>query len=514
MSRLFDVAFFCSVFFSLFGCVFYRRKWMASEKQCALLKEREARFSESEGKYSILVENAASGMLLREQDGKIVYANPIFARLVGAPSPETLVGSSYLDFVHPEDRDESRRRTKLHAEQKLLPVRVHRLVGPGGKEVVVESTGTVVVHDGRRMVMSIFHDITEQKRAEDALRRSEENFRTFFEQHGVGFAITDRECRWLNVNDRLCEILGYSREELQTLTWRNITPKNIFEEEIVRVENALTHEDRNEHDFEKQFVRKDGSLIDVAVSTKILFSSGGGIRFASTIQDITERKRSSRMLEEKARELELHQEAIINSMAILAEFRDRGTGDHLERTKAYVRLLLERSGAERLYSSEDFELIVRSSVLHDIGKVGVPDHILLKPGPLTAEEFDTVRAHPVLGGYALAKANKTLGEPAFLKYAREIVECHHEKWDGSGYPYGLRGESIPFAARIMAVADVYDALISERPYKKPLSHEAAVKIIASESGKHFDPSLVLVFLDSADEFEAISRGGTERECDC
>ncbi len=503
-----------ALFFSSLS-LFYKRKWMASEKKYALLKERETLFSENEGKYSILVENIAVGILLRRKDGVIEYANPGFANLVGADSPEALIGASYLDFVHPEDRDESRRRMRMqlhpYPKQKFLPLRVHRLLGPGGKESVVESTAAIAVHDGRPLMMSIFHDITERKRSEDALRGSEETFRTFFEQHSVGFAITDADCRWRNVNDRLCEILGYSREELQTLTWRDITPKEIFEQEIVKIESALRDGDQSEHDFEKQYIRKDGSVIDVAVSTKILSPSGGGIRFASTIQDITDRKSSSRILEEKARELERHQEAIINSMAILAEFRDGGTGEHLERTKSYVRLLLERSGARRFYPEEDFELIVRSSVLHDIGKVGVPDRILLKPGSLTEEEFDAVRAHPVIGGYALAKAEKVLGEAAFLKYAREIVEYHHEKWNGAGYPYSLKGEEIPFTARVMAIADVYDALISERPYKKAFPHEEAVMLIASESGKHFDPELARVFVECAEEFRAISRGEW-REC--
>lgn len=508
--NFFYMAALCGIaLFFLSASLFYKRKWMACKKQCALMKERETLFSENEGKYSILVENAASGILLRKMDGEIVYANSAFSDLVGVRSHESLVGSSYLDFVHPEDRDESRRRMQLHTGQKLLPLRVHRLVGRGDKESVVESTGTVVFHEGRCLVMSLFHDITERKRSEDALRRSEETFRTFFEQHSVGFAITDTDCRWLNVNDRLCEILGYSREELLSKTWRDITPRDFFEHEIVKMEDMLRHGDQSEHDFEKQFLRKDGSIIDVAVSTKILSSSGNTIRFASTIQDITDRKRSGRILEEKARELERHQEAIINSMAILAEFRDGGTGEHLERTKSYVRLLLERSGAERFYPEEDLELIVRSSVLHDIGKVGIPDRILLKPGSLTEEEFDTIRAHPVIGGYALAKAEKVLGEAAFLKYAREIVEYHHEKWDGAGYPYSLKGDAIPFAARVMAIADVYDALISERPYKKAFPHEEAVEIIASESGKHFDPELVRVFAECAEEFRAISEGNRD-----
>lgn len=500
VETLFWIAILSSV-----SCVVCGMRWRESEKRRSSLQKMEERFLESEGKFSLLVENAPSGILLCETDGRIVYANAAFSHLVGVGSPSDLVGVSYLDLVHPEDREESQRRMGLLLERKPLPVRLHRLVGREPTTRLVESTGAIIFHGGLRLVMAIYHDVTEQKMAEEALRKSEGLFRSFFEQHSVGFGITDGECRWLSVNDRLCEMLGYSREELQALSWRDITPADVLDREIPAFESAMKMRVWDNDDIEKQYVRKDGTLVDVAVSTKILRSSGEAIHFASAVRDITEQKRASRMLEEKGRELVRHQEAIINGMAILAELRDSGTGKHLERTKSYVRLLLRCSGAERFYPPEDFDVIVRSSALHDIGKVGIPDHILLKPGPLTDEEFDVVRTHPIIGGRALSEASKSLGEGVSLKYPWEIVEYHHEKWDGSGYPFGLRGESIPFSARIMAVADVYDALISERAYKKARSHEDAVKIIASEAGRHFDPELVGVFLDNNEQFYSMSQ---------
>lgn len=337
------------------------------------------------------------------------------------------------------------------------------------------------------------------------LARSEKRFRAFFEQHSVGFAILEQPSGRVKVNEHLCELFGYSREELEKISWRNLIHPDAADEVTTYLKNKAD-EKTDEHSFETKCVRKDGAPVDVAVSTKLLNISGGSISRAFIIRDISERIRSTTLLASKARELERHQEAIITSMAVLAEFRDGGTGEHIERTKSYVRLLLERSEAREHYPVEQFDLIARSAVLHDIGKVGIPDRILLKPGPLTPEEFDTVRTHPIIGTYAIGKAEKTIGEAPFLKYAREIIQFHHEKWDGSGYPYGLKGEDIPYAGRIMAVADVYDALVSERPYKKAFPHGKAMEIIVSESGRHFDPGLVEVLLGCEKEFRAILEG--------
>ena len=232
----------------------------------------------------------------------------------------------------------------------------------------------------------------------------------------------------------------------------------------------------------------------------------GGVAGAiESVRDISERKRFELLLAGKTQELERHQEAIIASMAILAEYRDRGTSDHVIRTKEYFRLLLERSGGDALFPPEHIPLLWQAATLHDIGKVGVPDMILLKPGKLTPAEFDIAKRHTTIGGDVLLTAAKILGDAPFIAYARQITEYHHEKWDGSGYPHGLKGEAIPFIARVMAIADVYDALVSGRPYKNPMSHEEAVSIIRSGAGVHFDPRLVDVFLECAPRFDEIAR---------
>lgn len=211
----------------------------------------------------------------------------------------------------------------------------------------------------------------------------------------------------------------------------------------------------------------------------------------------------------RTRELHAVQEVTIMAMASLAETRDNETGNHIRRTQHYVRALATHLRMHPRFSSlltlEHIELLFRSAPLHDIGKVGIPDRILLKPGPLDPDEFEVMKTHTRLGHDAIAHAEKMLNTPdSFLRFAREIALSHQEKWDGSGYPEGLSGENIPTSARLMAVADVYDALISKRYYKPAFSHEEAVHKIRDGRGSHFDPDIVDAFLDIHETFRDIA----------
>jgi len=219
--------------------------------------------------------------------------------------------------------------------------------------------------------------------------------------------------------------------------------------------------------------------------------------------DLLEAEVAKRMAEN-----DLTQQVSIRALAHLAEIRDPETGNHIRRTQSYVHCLAsglkERSPYEELMTDRYIDLLARSAPLHDIGKVGIPDYILLKPGKLTEEEFTIMKTHAKLGSDAIQKAEDEVSTPLpFLLFAKEIAHWHHEKWDGSGYPDGLAGEAIPLSARIMALADVYDALTSVRPYKVAMSSEAARDIIVAGKAKHFDPTLVEVFLENLDEFVAI-----------
>ncbi|MGO9444516.1 MAG: HD domain-containing phosphohydrolase [Thiobacillaceae bacterium] len=206
------------------------------------------------------------------------------------------------------------------------------------------------------------------------------------------------------------------------------------------------------------------------------------------------------------------QGATITALCSLAGVRDNETGNHIRRTQNYVKVLAEQLSSHPRFTQdlddESIELMFKSAALHDVGKVAIPDAILLKPGKLTEAEWGVMKRHCEYGRDAIIEAEVESGEVAgsFLRYAREIAYCHHEKWDGSGYPQGLFGEAIPLAARLMAVADVYDALVSKRVYKPAYSHEQAVQTILTESGRHFDPDVVDALAEVTEKFRVIAEG--------
>jgi putative two-component system response regulator len=204
------------------------------------------------------------------------------------------------------------------------------------------------------------------------------------------------------------------------------------------------------------------------------------------------------------------QDVTIMAMASLAETRDSDTGNHIRRTQFYVKALAERLRTHPRFAGvlddRSITMLFKSAPLHDIGKVGIPDRILLKPGRLTPEEFELMKTHTTLGRDAIQSAEQHLGmQVEFLTLAKEIAYSHQEKWDGSGYPEGLSGDAIPWSARLMALADVYDALICRRVYKAGMPHEQAVTIIIEGRGKHFDPDVVDTFLQIQDQFQEIAR---------
>ena len=220
-------------------------------------------------------------------------------------------------------------------------------------------------------------------------------------------------------------------------------------------------------------------------------------------------------LESSKEEVKTTRDVAIISLSALAESRDNETGAHILRTQEYIRALANHLSQfdhhKALLTPEYIELLYKSAPLHDVCKVGIPDNILLKPGKLTDEEFEIMKGHPEIGAKALSMAEKQLGSNSFLQLAKEIALTHHEKWNGTGYPNQLVGDEIPLSGRLMALADVYDALISERVYKKAFSHEKAKSIILEGNGTHFDPELVDAFVAIEDQFVAIADKYREME---
>ena len=214
-----------------------------------------------------------------------------------------------------------------------------------------------------------------------------------------------------------------------------------------------------------------------------------------------------KMVDEKTQKVVELQDAILNVVGELVECRDGTTGGHIERTGNYLHLLLDAMMKSGVYADEiaaiNKKLLVQSAHLHDVGKISIPDAILQKPGKLTDSEFEIMKNHSIYGRDIIGKIAQQTSESEFLEQAAILAVSHHERWDGRGYPYGLAGREIPIQGRLMAIADVYDALISKRPYKEAFSHAEAVKIIAEGKGTQFDPLLVELFMEKESEFNAI-----------
>lgn len=213
------------------------------------------------------------------------------------------------------------------------------------------------------------------------------------------------------------------------------------------------------------------------------------------------------MVEEKTYKVLQLQNAILSTVANLVESRDDITGAHIERTQYGLEILIKALKKENIYTGDianwDIPLLLQSSQLHDVGKIIISDAILKKPGRLTEEEFAQMQTHTTMGAKIIDQIAANTEEDNFFLYAKIMAKTHHEKWDGSGYPCGLKGEAIPLAGRLMAIVDVYDALISERPYKKAFSHQEAMRIIEEGRGSHFDPIIVDIFVKVAAEFETM-----------
>jgi putative two-component system response regulator len=216
------------------------------------------------------------------------------------------------------------------------------------------------------------------------------------------------------------------------------------------------------------------------------------------------------LIRERTEQLHRLQNSIVSVLADMVENRDKGTGGHIERTSVYIKILLDEMRAQGVYSDEigrwDPEKLISAARMHDLGKISITDVIVNKPDKLTEDEYELMKTHAMEGERIIDEIISRTGEGEFLRSARMFAGSHHERWDGKGYPRGLKGEEIPLQGRIMAIVDVYDALVSERPYKKAFPDEVAVKIIMENAGTHYDPKIAEVFFSVKDRFKSVKAG--------
>ncbi len=350
------------------------------------------------------------------------------------------------------------------------------------------------------------HEVDKRARA---LEESELRYRELYENIVDMVLLVDRRGRILKANPRFYETLGAENVDGGRLAvFRDI----LHPDDAQRVESQLQTCREAGKDLKGLQFRLRGRLdemLDVECNARPIGDEERGVGMQMVIRDISKRKKLESELRASYENLRQAKAATIMGLAKLAEFRDKGTGKHLERICQYTRMLakeLARKPAYHGYITPQYlDDISLSAILHDIGKVGVPDAILLKPDRLTSAEFEVVKSHCILGGDVLEAAESQVRGVSFLTIGKQIAYHHHEKWDGSGYPAGLSGETIPLSTRIVALADVYDALTSRRSYKKAYTHAEAVAIIVREKGRHFDPEVVDAFLAHEKEFDEIRR---------
>lgn len=453
-----------------------------------------------------LFRNIGDPIISADLSGSITLANPSFYQLIGWDEGEELPNISTLYAHVPELEDKILRLAETDTVSNLET----HLRTRSRKSLRVLDTSWVLRDDRGAATgyTTHFKDVTKITNLEARLKISERNYIVLFDTILSSIIIVDPSGRILNCN--------YYAEKLYGYPWMDLVGKNFSE--VFQVLNGtqsiveiIAGVDRNRgHHVETDVPRRcrDGSIkFTYASYSSLTSTTGETIAYAIMERDLTERVRLEKKLQESFQQIRETQSGAVLGFARLTEYRDMDTGKHLERIREHTRVLA--TGLALLpkyadYITPDYiDDLCLSSVLHDVGKVGIEDTVLRKPGRLSPEEFEKVKLHARLGGEALKAVDSEINRESFLTIGKEIALSHHERWDGSGYPDGLRGEKIPLSARIVALADVYDALTSKRSYKAPLPHEEALRTIVSEKGTHFDPDVVDIFVQNRETFRRI-----------
>lgn len=340
------------------------------------------------------------------------------------------------------------------------------------------------------------------------IEESELRYRELYENILDLIVLIDKEAKILVANHHFYNTIGLKPQSIAGKSLLNI----IHADSLAMVTDGMLPKlFRGEavRDFQFIIMGQGKKLLDVECNARKILKEGKELGFQLVIRDITERKKMEKKLLESYRLIDKSRTTAILALTKLAEFRDRDTGFHLERIREYAKILASELAKQPAYqhyiTPEYIDDIYLSSILHDIGKVGIPDNILLKPEKLTPAEYEIMKCHSVYGGDALCESEKQTKGQSFLTIGKQIAYYHHEKWDGSGYPSGLSGKDIPLSARIIALADAYDALTSKRCYKSAISHEQAKNIILKDSGIHFDPDVVDAFVGRESDFQRARR---------
>ena len=458
--------------------------------------------------YEQLFRYIGDAMLSANLRGRVTAANPAFFTLVDRPPEEPIedIGELYVYREQLEDK-----LLRLLKSDAVYNLETHLYGQDRAVKRVLDSSW--VMRDARGVVTgytSQLKDVSYLRNLEARLMISERNHALLFDTILSSIIIVDPLGRIVNWNYTAEQLYGYTREEVMGEEFDALFRSSLQRPAITGIFETVEQNQGRYLEAEAPRRRKDGSTIYTYASySSIQNTSGETIAYSVIEKDLTERVNLERKLKESFDRIKETQSAAILGFARLTEYRDKDTGKHLRRIREYVRVLavsLKGRPQYQSYISDRYiDDLCLSSILHDVGKVAISDSILLKPGKLTSEEFTRIQDHARMGGDALRAVDSELKRESFLTLGKEIAYYHHERWDGKGYPEGRRGEQIPLSARIVALADVYDALTSERPYKKAMGHQESVAIILEGRGTQFDPDLVDAFLANQEVFDRIRK---------
>jgi PAS domain S-box-containing protein len=438
--------------------------------------------------------------------GTILCANPAFYALLEWKAGDSLPNVASL-YPHAAELEDKILRLAETDSVSNLETHLHTR-----SRKALRVLDTSWVHRDARGVATGYtthlKDVTLVKNLEARLKISERNYIVLFDTILSSIIIVDPAGMILNCNFYAEKLYGYAWIDLVGRSFSEVFQVLNGTQTITQIIESV-NANKGRH-VETDVPRKcrDGSIRFTYASYSALTSTTGEIvAYAIMERDLTERVRLEKKLQESFQLIRATQSGAILGFARLTEYRDMDTGKHLERIREFTRVLATGLAMLPKYSdyitADYIEDLCLSSVLHDVGKVGIEDAILKKAGRLSPEEFDKIKLHARLGGEALKAVDAEINRESFLTIGKEVAFFHHERWDGTGYPDGLQGEKIPLSARIVALADVYDALTSKRTYKEAVSHEEALRIIVSERGSHFDPDVVDVFVQARDTFKRI-----------
>jgi len=461
------------------------------------------RLAKSELKYKNLVENSSDMIFLCDTEGNILFANTTFYHLLEQTHESILHTNIYQLF--PDEHVKKLENTiasSFNFGRDPDPFE-SKISSPNGKSIWAEVNVNLIAGDEPGFQL-VARDIERRKSMEMHIGSLTAFQEKILQNNMVGIVTTDLEGNITSWNRGATEILGYHKPEVQDV--------NIHDLIVARNANHIfasekpDHSDITEQPQQEVSIRKkDGGAVNtIYMSSLMKNEQDTPIAQMIFFVDITEKKKLENKWKELNERLNHAQLITIVSLAKLAEYRDLETGMHLERIMKYTELIArELANYEhyRNYITDAYITdLVNSCLLHDIGKVGIPDQILHKPGKLTEEEYEIMKKHTLIGGDTIANAEQKVKGRSYLNIGKEIAYYHHERWDGSGYPRGLEGKEIPLSARIVSIADVYDALTTNRPYKQAFSHAHTMEIIRDKSGSQFDETVVDALVKCEEKF--------------